>query len=172
MNEKQYGMMLLLVVAAGFVGGAVSSRLLTGAPARAEHTPDLPKVITAAEFRVVDKKGEIRATLGVHNHSALLKLRDPKGDTVAVLEASNLRFMRVDRLRANLGLSGEDSSYLSLRDKDMSSALTLQVLAQGQPALRLTDKNGEIRAALGLDRDGSAVLVTADKDGQIVWAAP
>ena len=51
MNPKQYSLILVLVLVAGFGSGAVATWVFT------------PRVITAEEIRLVDSAGRIRATL-------------------------------------------------------------------------------------------------------------
>ena|SRR3972149_2312968 len=63
MNRKEYWLMLMLAVVAGMVGGAMSSRIFIGVPVFAQKPAEPAKVITAEEFRLIDKDGKLRAML-------------------------------------------------------------------------------------------------------------
>lgn len=62
MDNRQFKLLVGLVIVSGLVGGALSSRLLPGRPAFAEEAG---QVVTAREFRLVDEGGQVRAKLRV-----------------------------------------------------------------------------------------------------------
>ncbi len=64
MDTKQYGLMLAVVAVTGLLGGAVSSRLLTGSPVMAQQRAKRTRIITAQEFQLADSEGRTRAILG------------------------------------------------------------------------------------------------------------
>jgi hypothetical protein len=98
------------------------------------------------------------------------------------------------RIRAELGVDGEQSVALRFRDADNLPRLSvgtengasvlvlneqggkvragLVTLPQGSPALTLYDSNGKNRAELGLTREGAPALTITDRDGFLAWKTP
>jgi hypothetical protein len=68
MSYKQNGIVIILAVAAGFVGGIFSNQLFVTGPAFAEKTQKQQKLIVAEEFRVVDKFGNTIGSFGIPPH--------------------------------------------------------------------------------------------------------
>lgn len=66
MNKKHFYLLIMLMISASFLGGAVSSIILSSQPVWALHGCKIPvmKKIRAESFQVVDKDGNIRAILG------------------------------------------------------------------------------------------------------------
>ncbi|MEI6501177.1 MAG: hypothetical protein WCP21_09155 [Armatimonadota bacterium] len=62
MTSKQFRMLVVVTLVAGFLGGAVCNLLLRGTPATAQGAPN---TVRATTFVVVDDAGKTRATLGV-----------------------------------------------------------------------------------------------------------
>lgn len=85
MNRKEYVLMLTLAVLAGLVGGVVSSRFFMGEPVFAQKTPQHPKVISAEEFRLVDKDGKERAKLGLVDEYPVILLLNKVGVSAPAL---------------------------------------------------------------------------------------
>jgi hypothetical protein len=86
MNKKQYSMMLVLAVFAGFVGGEVASRVFTLHPAFAQKTSRPVEIIEAQEFRLVDKDGKTKARLTMRNGKLLAEIPDLTRWTIRLLE--------------------------------------------------------------------------------------
>jgi hypothetical protein len=63
MSREQYWPMLVLVILAGFLGGALASRLFTIQPVFAEMETTSLRVIEAEELRIVDQAGNLRVVL-------------------------------------------------------------------------------------------------------------
>ena len=57
MSNKQLGLLVVVAVIAGLIGRALSSQLLVGKCAFAHELADSARVITAEEFRLVDRHG-------------------------------------------------------------------------------------------------------------------
>ena len=64
MEKKQLWSMLALSILAGFVGGAVASRVFTLQPVFAAKESNHRRVIEAQELRIVDEDGNLRILLG------------------------------------------------------------------------------------------------------------
>ncbi len=64
MKRKQYLLLVALTVVAGLIGGAVSNCVFVTRSAIAQETEYHKKVVTAEEFRLVDKSGNVYAVLG------------------------------------------------------------------------------------------------------------
>jgi hypothetical protein len=68
--------MLLLAIMAGFLGGAVASRVFTLEPALAQKKPGAIDVIEAQEFRLVNKEGKTEARLTMRNGRLFAEIPD------------------------------------------------------------------------------------------------
>jgi len=132
-GRTQFAVVLLVVAASGFLGGAVSDRL-KGRPAYAQEGAAAPKVVEAQEFRVVDEHGNGRASLQV----------SAEGD--AVLQLAN----EDGKVRAAVLAAADGSSGVGLYDGDGNARLGLFVDPDGLAALVLADPADMTRASLGL----------------------
>lgn len=144
-------------------------------------SPDLHdahlNVVTAREIRVIDERGEVRATLAV----------SPKGSASLVLLSQD------GTPRAELIVQADGQTMLQLRDEDQPRVALAQ-RPSGEPGLFFKARDGT-KAVLGLhgdkkpglvlaDKDGVPLvyflmedkprpgLILADKDGRILWFAP
>ena len=86
MNKKQYSVMLVLAMFAGFVGGVVASRLFTLQPAFAQKTSKPVEIIEAQEFRLVDKNGRTEARLTMRDGKLLAEIPDLTKWTIRLME--------------------------------------------------------------------------------------
>ena len=87
MTSRQCSTLALLTVVAGFLGGAVSDRLLRGDPSAAAQgappPPAVPGEVTATRFRRVDAEGWGRAALEVDaDAGSRLRLYDAAGKPI------------------------------------------------------------------------------------------
>ena len=128
---------------AGFIGGAVASRVLSG----------LRTVVVAREFRVVDETGEVRAMLDVGEFGPRLSLFDEKGKARAVLSVDEI------------------GSRLTLGDENGKPGAGLDVSKDGSK-LRLFDEAGHPRAALMVMTNFGPRLGLHDEKGELIWTAP
>ena len=88
---------------------------------------DVPKVIRAEAFQVMDSHGTLRARLAVDDGVAALGLLDKDG-----------------ALLATLGLLPDGRAGLTLYDKDDNARAVLGVKSDGTPGLVLSDRDGKI----------------------------
>lgn len=65
MGRKQYSLIVLLALVAGFIGGVVSSQIFVSGSLFTQKEPKPQKVVVAEKFRLVDKTGIVRAALGL-----------------------------------------------------------------------------------------------------------
>lgn len=65
MSRKQYSLIVLLALVAGFVGGVISSQIFVSRPIFPQKEPKPQKVVVAKKFRLVDERGVVRAALGL-----------------------------------------------------------------------------------------------------------
>ena len=156
MNKTQFVMLVMVTVVSGFCGGVFSNVVLQDGGVIAQELRQSPKIVTAEEFRLVNKDGKPRATL-------LLWNGDLPALTMADEECHN---------RVFLGVFNEAQPALLLNDKGCQQRATLDLQPHGLPALTLRDKNNHVRVRVRLLEDGSPVLSLFDKNGKESWSAP
>lgn len=135
MKSSYLAVTAALSVAAGFLGGFAGGALVTPTAATAQQSSKLMRVVTAEEFRVVDAKGRVVASLGT----------EP-----SLLSRLNL-YDRDGGLRASLSLSAiHETVGLSLysRRRDVHS-LRVATQPDGTSGLTLFDESGSPSASLG-----------------------
>ncbi|WP_447972616.1 hypothetical protein [Nitrospira sp. Kam-Ns4a] len=120
---------LVMSLAAGAAGGALSALLMLGPPAGAEDQQGrAAKVLAAEEFRLVDATGRVRALLAFspsgEPYLALLDLRDTQ--------------------RVWLGLAQDTG--LAVRDRDGKTRLVLSLDQDGEPSLVVRDRERRSRS--------------------------
>jgi len=145
-----------LVVASSLVGGAGCGMILTAKPALAEKELLHAKVVTAEEFRFLDKDGRLRAVISV------------LPDGIIGLIFYDKHGIR----RALLGVLPNGRPILSLHGQEGNSGAILAVLPDELPVLSLYGSEGKSGATLGLLTDGSPELTFYDKDHNPIWKAP
>lgn len=103
MNFNQKVFIILLSTLSGFIGGFVSNEIFSTKSAFAEKEPEHQKVIIAEEYRLVDKKGILRARLGFDPtfQQTELGLSSPKDDPATAPQlllsaGSSGGFLRID----------------------------------------------------------------------------
>ena len=71
------------------------------------------------------------------------------------------------RVRARIGMSSDDSPFLSFHDAEGRVRARFGLSADGAAGLAIGDEDGKVRATLGLAADGSASMALGDKRGKI-----
>jgi hypothetical protein len=120
--------MLGLSMVAGMVGGTLAGFLLAGAPVVAqEGTGPERRVVSAEEFRLVDKMGAVRALISFSaDGDPYIQLTDRKG---------------TDRIW--LGVATETG--LAVRDVTMKTRVLLSLGPDGDPSLVLRNRQHKAR---------------------------
>lgn len=90
MNKKRCSAMLVFAMIAGFLGGAMGSRLFTHPQAFAQKKSNAIEVIEAQEFRLVDKNGKIGARLTMRGGKLLAEIPDLTQWTIKLLEEAKV----------------------------------------------------------------------------------
>jgi hypothetical protein len=117
---------------------------------------NVPKVIEAEEFRIVDRQGNVRGSLGLRADDVMLVLRDRQQKP------------RVEvAIREHDPDSGSDNlSYFVLRDAQGNVRLSIAMAdaEDGAPVLRLNDSRGRRRLMLTTDQHGENAQITFTDD--------
>ena len=120
-------------------------------------TAQVPAVVEAREFRLVDAAGKTRAFLALSADGPALVLVDTAGTTRAFLDltANGPRLVLADAAgKPRLGLNiVEGAPLLSLSDENGKARAALSVTADG-PGLGLRDENGKARVLLSVGKNG------------------
>ena len=142
------------------------------------RTKDVPsrhcnETIAAEEFQLVDKKGHIRAVLGLNDEDepCLLFLDDTEKPRLSIYVEDGQPGIDLaddnEHVRASLGLDDDSQPSLLLLDEKEKVHASLILLEGEGPSLDFFDENDVRRASLGLLRDDALPsLALVDKNGQ------
>ena len=161
MKNKQRTLTVMLALIIGLVGGVISSQFLMGETVFAEKPTHL-KVLKAGKLELVDKEGNIFASLGQVEGGTWLRLSNRNG---AFLNAS----------------LHDHYAVMSIGD-EIYGRIFLEVVKDG-PRLTLQDEKHNERAVLGstqlkhkdtgrTETRAVSSLVLFGADGKVVWSAP
>ena len=114
---------IIVSLVSGLVGGVLATFLLIGSSVIAQPTAaEIPPVITAQEFRLVDTKGHLRAILDLSDGGQpYLQFKDES-----------------DTDRVWIGISSETG--LAVQEVDGKTRLVLSVDEEGKPSLVVRDR--------------------------------
>lgn len=180
MGKKSYVVMLILALVAGVLGGTLSSKIFWGQEEKPEDL-DLRKVIVANEIHLVDPQGKARWVLAFSKDGEPSVTFVNKEGWAPMAMGVNRNGFPFFNMILQPRKGGGPS--LTLMDGRMKNRAVLGLWEDGEPYLRLLDRNGQVRATLGSTvlRDsltGSSVrrpcssLVLFDEKGKIIWSAP
>lgn len=155
MKRKEFVWLAVVASVSGLVGGAISSRFLASAPARAEGEARSRGHIQAEGFELVDAEGNTRAELGF----------GPRSTPNFVL------LDRDYRVRAKIALAEDGTPCMDLRDAARRCRAKIMLGVDGNPAVVVEDENCTPRAGLGFFRPGEADLQVRDRNGKLVWSS-
>jgi len=141
MSTRQFRILTILTVMAGFLGGGVAVLLLQGIHAHAQEG-GVQQRVTAREFVLVDAEGHERLAAAVDSRSvAGLHVYDPRGRerlTLAV-ERDGTTVVGMTSLLGNprlvLGVTENGTASLNMMDWQGSPWLTMKVESAGTPHL-------------------------------------
>jgi hypothetical protein len=124
MRRDEMRRTVALSLLSSVVGGALSAWLLVGAPVVAEESPGQgTKIVSAEEFRLMDKQGRIRA---------LLSFSADGGPYLALIDQQETH-------RVWIGLTPLETG-VAVRDVDGATRLVLSVDPEGEPSLVVRDR--------------------------------
>ena len=191
MTKKQYSLFLILPLLAGFVGGTLASQFFAGKPAYADKMTESKKMVTAEEFRLVNKKGEVLSTWGMYaggpgivlfskggEYRAVFSLTSPEEGPILTLADKGGHYRTV------MGLGAERQPYIALRDEEGRERLALTLNDEGEPALLFYDKDKNRRVMLGtvdltkmkrtgtIQKQSAYSLLLLGEDGKVIWKTP
>jgi hypothetical protein len=146
MNRKQYGLLVLLALAAGLMGGMVSSQFFMGKPVFAEKKETHEKIVRAEGFVLVDSEGNPLASLNL----------DPFNRPTLSMEYKDGSYL----LQVSPGL-------IMITDKDRRPRVRLSFNEEDYPSIKLFDRKAKLRVALG-----AASLIFFSQDERGIWSAP
>lgn len=169
MNTRQYLLLVLLMTVASFLGGAAAIFIFDGGSALAEADKVAFDTITTKQLLIEDDSGKVRIGLGVFNDAALIQLYDRSGKPCALLcspeKGPALQLHDASgTARAELGIY-EETPTLKLFDKHSIKPRISVGAAKGYPVVSLFDVDGTARAELGIYQD-TPNLKLSDKSGQ------
>ena len=197
MNRKQFLLTLSVAIISAFLGGTFGVWFLMPPSVLAQD--ELPKVIEAQEFRVVDDNGVVRGSIGLNQSGVTLNFRDvtrTKSAEVLVTEIGvGIVLSDESQESAIRMMTGGSSGYGSISITAAESTLiaTPNILTVSHPAgsilvdaekpmIRVADSRHAPRAILGVTSltppTGSteirapSSLVLFDEEGDVVWSAP
>jgi hypothetical protein len=131
------------------------------------------EVIRAKRFEMVDDEGQARVVLGTQDETSGLMLLDSNGQSVAELAVSDdtgsaMLSLYDERgsLRASLDLDADGSPTVGLYDISGEPRISLGIAEGGSPVLDFTGPFGEARMSLVMDGEGNdRATIRVDKDG-------
>ena len=153
MTVRQFRILVVLTVVAGFLGGGVSNLLLRGVPAAAQTAAGkVQDEVIAKKFVLVDGAGKTRASLQTTTgpdggEYPILTLVDDKG-----------------QMRAGLCLSKGGNPALSFYDDTRAYRLGVKLLEDGRPSVGVITP-GKGMVGLGIRQDGLGFIL-ADAAGK------
>ncbi len=168
MKSPNLALSMMMSVLAGFIGGLVAGSLVTPTPATAQLSSKLMRVVTAEEFRVVDDKGRVVASLGTEpSLLSRLNLYDREGGLRASLSLSALHEIvglslysrRQDMPNLRLSTQPDGPSSLSLFDQS------------GSPSVSLGNIHEEVKEEAGLPRP-TLKFFGVGPQHTVTWHAP
>lgn len=129
MVRQHPGLLITVSVLSGLLGGIAAVCLVGGGPVIAQETAgEVPAVLSAKEFRLIDHHGHTRAVLSFgEDGQPLLNLRDEFGTS-----------------RVWVGISKETGVAVS--DVDGKTRLVLSVDQDGLPSLVVRDRKHQTKS--------------------------
>ena len=131
MVRSQTGVLIAVSVFSGLLGGIVATCLVgEGLVTAQEPAGEVPAVISAKEFRLIDQKGHTRASLSFSEEGQpILAMRD-----------------EFDIARVRVGIARDTG--VEVRDVDGRTRLVLSVDNEGLPSLVVRDRKHQTKAFL------------------------
>jgi len=156
MKTKPQLFIILLATLAGFMGGLISNHIFETRPAFAVKEPKYQKVVTAEEFRVVDKDGKIIGSFGTPGYLF---------DVFPVIDESlapvpQLRLGRETGFQIIFSANEAQGSRIVMKDKKNKPRTVIGNTELWIPETKATHK-----------RQVSSIILF-DRKGRYEWSAP
>ena len=129
MDRPQTGVLITVSMLSGLLGGIVAIFLVGGGLVTAqEPAGEVPAVVSAQEFHLIDRQGHTRAALSFnHEGQPILTMRD-----------------EFDTTRVRVGISRDTG--VELHDVDGKTRLVLSVDNEGLPSLVVRDRKHQTKS--------------------------
>lgn len=172
MNRSQYGLLIFVALVGGLIGGALSTRLLSGnevAFAQGE-TPQIKqkeiyaKTIIAEEYFLHGKKLEGPLD-GVIPVPRAILTTEPDGNPKLIMQDSN------GKPRFSIQLEDKEGTTLAILNEKGEQRLLLSEKGsygkdQTGATVAVMDNNGKIRAQIGIQADNNPFLSLSDPSSE------
>jgi len=201
MSYKQNSIVVILALAAGFIGGIISNQLFVSGPAFAEKTQRQQKIVIAEEFRVVDKLGNTIGSFGIPPYLIDIEVTDsPSSDDkphqIAQLSLGNKStvVLTADGNDGNVKVGGTDSNIvlyattnsaqLTFRKQTEHNFVSKIILTTLKGTnISLQDDKGNERVRIGntaftpqkpgvKQKSPVSSIVLYNEKNDVVWSAP
>jgi hypothetical protein len=130
--------------------------VLSARYAGAGRDPEPPKLLTAQEFRLVDKTGAVRAVMALQpDGSPYISLNDTK-----------------DNRRVTLRVRPEGGSAVAMNDADGKNRILLDTEGDGSASITLSSRKSKGGAGFLTPAEGDPIVVVRDKNGEVAFAEP
>lgn len=190
MDTQEKRWLVGLAVVAGFLSGAISSRIFAPEPSLPGDVSRRAEALYAERFVLVDKAGNVRADLSLHSSGgAALSLKDEQGRTrggfvlrddgqpslglfgrdgvagaILAIESSGRMGSGPNEESEGIGsAAGVTGPFLRLRGSDGKSGLFLGV--SPSPQIMLLDDQGKNRMQILLTNAGTPTMSLLDQEG-------
>jgi hypothetical protein len=172
---------LLLTLCSSLTSAVVAFAVATLVIPTATHAGPDPQVATAVvraqRFELVDSSGTVRALLAVSpgDEWTSLELNDRAGNThigmAVTMDQAGVAIGQGDtHAHIRLSLFGQEPSIQVMNEA--GAMADLGVNADGTMGFVGLDRNGQVRANLGLASDGQPTIRLLDTSGGTIWSAP
>ncbi|MCK4850670.1 MAG: hypothetical protein KAT11_04920 [Phycisphaerae bacterium] len=178
MNRKQYIVALLVLILAGFIGGAATTWLFTPRVVFAA-TPEQgdPQVLRAQGFELVDSQGKVRAMLNLcdNDKGANLTFIDQVGEVRALLGINKDMpgfsfFDRTGQMRVALGVL-DNKAVLGFSDLKGTQRVGIGAVEQGASLEFSGPQNSQARIVVKIENNEPSIGI-AESDGKMLWKTP
>lgn len=138
---------------------------------------EIPNVVQARSFEVLDKNGRVRVRLSVDDELASVSIMGAKGNKhVDLSETGLLMLDHRDEKRMHLGFvqkgsAPRDDIRLTLFGADGSKPLVIQSDWFDEPSIFLADKQNRDRVRVSVSGNTPSIEVLR-QDGSVAWKSP
>ncbi len=141
------------------------------------NNPNIPSVVQAHSFQLVDDNGAVRGVLGMGRSQPYLALYDQNGiprlDALLVSDSGDPSLVLSDQqgeTRWYAGVYTTGEPVLTLDDESGSPRLMAFLDPTGKPSLRMLDQNGELLMLVGVYPDGQPWVSLRNQNGEFRFA--